>query len=41
MPAGERRFPEGRDEMLQEIRSVPKQVIKKSEPPPWLRLLSP
>lgn len=41
MPAADRRFPEDRDEMLQEIRSVPKQVIKKSEPPLWLRLLSP
>ena len=41
MPAADTRFPEERDEMLQEIRSVPKQVIKKSEPPQWLRLLSP
>lgn len=41
MPAADRHFPEDRDEMLQEIRSVPKQVIKKSEAPRWLTLLSP
>lgn len=33
MPAADIHFPEERDEMPQEIRSVPKQVIKKSEPP--------
>lgn len=33
MPAVDRHFPEERDEMPQAIRSVPKQVIKKSEPP--------
>lgn len=33
MPAADTHFPEERDEMPQEIRSVPKQVIEKSEPP--------
>lgn len=30
VPAADMHFPEERDEMPQEIRSVPKQVIKKS-----------
>lgn len=33
MPEADIQFPEERDEMPQEIRSVPKQVIRKSEPP--------
>lgn len=41
MLAADRHPPEDRDEMLQEIRSVRKQVIKKCERPPWLGLLSP